>query len=278
MAFTGFLSASIQSSPLLTPLLLTAAVQAPSAFLSHAFPQTFPVECGDVISLLLAALLTALHFLQSLQTARHQLLLAFVTIWAARLGAFLGGRIWCGFRDRRLDKMRTARGAAMWMGAQTAWVWVTLLPVWVGLHGPGGPLRGPEVAGAVLSAAGLLVETVADGQKGVYLQERSGKGGGCDVGLFRWSRFANYFGEWLLWVGVAAIGWRSAEGWRKVLVGIGPWFVWKIFMELSIPLGIEAVKARSTEEEFRKWCQAPLFTPWDKGADKKESQKGEKEQ
>ncbi len=59
------------------------------------------------------------------------------------------------------------------------------------------------IAGVVLWALGYVVENVADAQKHLFVRENPGQL--CDVGLWRYSRHPNYFGEWLVWCGLALV-------------------------------------------------------------------------
>ncbi len=56
------------------------------------------------------------------------------------------------------------------------------------------------IAGIVLWGVGYLIENVADAQKHLFVREHPGNL--CDVGLWRYSRHPNYFGEWLVWCGL----------------------------------------------------------------------------
>lgn len=266
---TNYLSIAITDYPLLTAFCTTTAIQMLSSK-AYLITTTIPIEWGDIISLILAVALTTLYFLHSAQTIRQKLILACVTAWALRLGIFLAARIRNGFCDKRLDHLRSSvAGARKWAYAQTLWILLTLMPVWIGMTPYSGTQRPFNVldwfamAGFVV---GLGVETVADAQKSGFL-EVNGKlppeerKPACDVGLFRYSRFPNYFGEWLLWVAVTLLGWQAGHGFRRMLVPICPWFVRKLFYSLSIPLAIKAVRERSTEEQFQAWSRISLFVP-----------------
>lgn len=69
-----------------------------------------------------------------------------------------------------------------------------------------GPLRGPltsiEIFGWILWAVSLVFEHTADKQKkrfAVDCKKAGVKNAVCDVGLWRYSRHPNYFGEWMVW-------------------------------------------------------------------------------
>ena len=62
-----------------------------------------------------------------------------------------------------------------------------------------------EVLGFALWISGYVVESLADSQKMLFIhrmKQAGKKNEVCDVGLWRFSRHPNYFGEWLVWVGL----------------------------------------------------------------------------
>ena len=62
-----------------------------------------------------------------------------------------------------------------------------------------------EIFGFILFALALIVETVADYQKILFLQKMkrlNKRNMVCDVGLWRYTRHPNYFAEWMVWNGL----------------------------------------------------------------------------
>jgi len=65
-----------------------------------------------------------------------------------------------------------------------------------------GPLTTLEIMGWVLWLSSLVFEHVSDLQKKAFIRECSQKNiknAICEVGLWRYSRHPNYFGEWMVW-------------------------------------------------------------------------------
>lgn len=87
-----------------------------------------------------------------------------------------------------------------------------------------------EVAGLALWAAGYIFESTADLQKMRFIARRPGEL--CDVGLWRYSRHPNYFGQWLVWTGLVL---ATVPSWW-VLRDVVPTAVW-------VGLGIGAAGA-----------------------------------
>ncbi|OQR74333.1 hypothetical protein BIW11_03437 [Tropilaelaps mercedesae] len=59
-----------------------------------------------------------------------------------------------------------------------------------------------DVVGTVAFVIGLSCETAADLQKFQYRTEPQNARHWCDIGLWKYSRHPNYFGETLLWWGM----------------------------------------------------------------------------
>lgn len=64
------------------------------------------------------------------------------------------------------------------------------------------PLTALEMTGFALWVISFVIESVADTQKAAFIKaktEAKVKGAVCNVGLWRYSRHPNYFGEWMVW-------------------------------------------------------------------------------
>ena len=142
--------------------------------------------------------------------ARQCVVTALVVVWALRLAGFLLYRILLWGEDRRFDDTRHNLGrlVVFWI-FQAVWVWTVSLPVTILNAGSrpqsaGRPLFAADYVGWVLWAIGFALEAVADGQKLRYKQRRPEHRPTewCAVGVWRYSRHPNYFGEMLLWWGV----------------------------------------------------------------------------
>jgi steroid 5-alpha reductase family enzyme len=140
--------------------------------------------------------------------------------------------------DRRFDDMRENIGklVVFWI-FQAVWVWTVSLPVTFVNASNGGRLFQPaDVIGWTMWVAGFLIEATADQQKLSFKKCPENKGKWCDVGVWKYSRHPNYFGEMLLWWGLYVASLPVLKG-LEYLVIIGPVFLTLLLLFVSgIPL------------------------------------------
>ncbi|MEM9656608.1 MAG: DUF1295 domain-containing protein, partial [Actinomycetota bacterium] len=79
-------------------------------------------------------------------------------------------------------------------------------------------------------------EVVADRQKSTWRADPANAGTFITGGLWSWSRHPNYFGEFLLWVGIAIIAIPVLQGWQYLTL-LSPVFVYVLLNRISgVPL------------------------------------------
>ncbi len=187
------------------------------------------------------------------EDARSLLLGALVLVWAVRLGAFLFARINREGKDARFDEMRSSfsRFLAAWT-LQGLWVFLTLACALAAITGEGAqPLGVAAAFGILIWAIGFSIEVVADRQKRRFREEPENRGRFIQSGLWAWSRHPNYFGEIVLWFGVALIALPELEGWRYVTL-VSPVFVLLLLTRIS---GIPPLEERAR----MKWGDDPEY-------------------
>ena len=92
------------------------------------------------------------------------------------------------------------------------------------------------VVGFLIWLLGFTFEVVADRQKSKFRADPQNAGKFISTGLWSWSRHPNYFGEILLWIGVATIAVPVLSGWQ-LLTLISPIFVAILLTRVSgIPI------------------------------------------
>ena len=165
---------------------------------------------------------------------RSLLLSILVIIWAGRLGPFLFRRIRKAGKDARFDQIKVSfvRFLAAWT-LQGLWVTVTLAAELAAItSNPQKPFGLFSLIGFLIWTIGFSIEAAADVQKNRFRKDPANKGKFINTGLWIWSRHPNYFGEIVLWTGVALIALPVLRGWQYVTL-ISPVFVALLITRIS---------------------------------------------
>jgi steroid 5-alpha reductase family enzyme len=177
---------------------------------------------------------------------RTLLLAGMVIIWAGRLGTFLFRRIQKDGKDGRFDALKPSflRFLNVWT-IQGLWVTFTLA---AGLAAITSSQRVPldifAVLGTIIWLTGFAIEVIADNQKSRFRADPANKGKFIQSGLWARSRHPNYFGEIVLWIGVAVIALPVLQGWQWVTM-ISPFFVVILLTRVS---GVPLLENRADEK------------------------------
>lgn len=166
--------------------------------------------------------------------ARGLLVGALVIVWAGRLGTFLFRRVSRAGSDDRFDAIKNspARFLSVWT-IQGLWVTLTAAAAWVTITSAHRvPLDLFALAGALVWLLGFGIEVVADAQKSRFRADPANRGRFISTGLWSTSRHPNYFGEILLWIGIAIIALPVLQGWQWVAL-ISPLFVTLLLTRVS---------------------------------------------
>lgn len=113
------------------------------------------------------------------------------------LAGFLLYRVLRRGGDERFDaiRMNFFPFLGFWV-FQMLWAWVVSLPVTFVNSDPGRtPLGAADAVGVAMFGIGFIVQVAADFQKDAFRADPENKGKWCDVGMWKWSRHPNYFGE-----------------------------------------------------------------------------------
>ena len=170
--------------------------------------------------------------------ARSILIAALVIVWAIRLGTFLFSRIRKAGKDDRFDELKPNffRFLNVWT-IQGLWVTFTAAAALVAITSATRKnLDAFAVIGALVWVIGFVIEVTADAQKSRFNADPANKGKFIRTGLWSRSRHPNYFGEIVLWIGIAIIAIPVLQGWQWVAM-ISPLFVTLLLTRVSgIPL------------------------------------------
>ena len=170
-----------------------------------------------------------------------------ISLWALRLGSFLFMRIHKDGEDKRF---RTIKPSA----TQFFMTW-TLQGLWVSLCSMCALTAISSDSGVVINALfyfglglfvlGFSTEIVADNQKSKFRSFSENKDKFITTGLWAKSRHPNYFGEIVLWTGIAVMSFSSLEGWQYLTL-ISPIFTYILLVYVS---GVRMLEARAD----KKW-------------------------
>jgi len=205
--------------------------------------------------------------LSSQLDVRAMLVAAMVLIWSLRLATFLFRRISRDGKDSRFDtiKNRPLRFFMAWT-IQGLWVLLTaaaaLAIITGGVREPLGVIG---VVGLAVWSIGMLIEVIADRQKSEFRNNPDNKGKFINVGLWAWSRHPNYFGEIVLWTGMAIVAVPVLQGWQWATL-ISPVFVTFLLTKVSgVPLLEEKADKRwggqDDYEEYKRKTPVLMLKP-----------------
>lgn len=178
--------------------------------------------------------------------ARTLLILVLVVIWAARLGIFLFRRVKATGEDKRFREIKKSfpRFLSFWT-IQGLWVTFTLAAALAAITSQRSiALDAFATIGSLLWIVGFVIEVAADLQKSKFKANPDNKGKFIQSGVWAWSRHPNYFGEIVLWVGVAIIALPVLRGWQWVTL-ISPIFVTLLLTRIS---GVPILEKRADEK------------------------------
>ena len=170
-----------------------------------------------------------------------------VAVWAIRLGSFLFMRIHKAGEDRRFRTIKTnfTRFLMTWT-LQGMWVSMCLLCVLTALSSYNGIIiNNVFYIGLLMFILGFAIEVIADRQKTNFRKKSENKDKFISTGLWALSRHPNYFGEILLWSGIAVMSISSLEGLQYITL-ISPLFVYILLVYIS---GVRILE----DQGLKKW-------------------------
>jgi len=191
------------------------------------------------------ALLTTTLALSPEVDPRDLLISGMIALWATRLGSFLFLRIQRDGSDGRFDRLKTRapRFLMVWT-LQGLWV---LLTAACGLTAISSATKAPlgilAMVGTGLWVIGMLIEVTADLQKKRFRLRAENADRFISTGIWAWSQHPNYFGEILLWLGVALVALPALSGWQFLTL-ISPLLLFVLLTRIS---GIPLLDARARD-------------------------------
>ena len=205
--------------------------------------------------------------LSSGPTLRSWLVATLITLWGVRLSAHIFRRNRGKGEDPRYRAMRASHGPAFWWRSlfmvfwlQGGLLWFVALLLLVAARAPQpAGLTIVDGVGVLLFAVGFAFEAVGDYQLERFKAESSNRGTVLDLGLWRYTRHPNYFGDATLWWGVYAIAAATPGGWLTVL---SPALMTLLLMRVSGVTLLEG-SLTVTKPGYRAYiARTPAFFPW----------------
>ena len=199
------------------------------------------------------ATVTIAAVMHPLLDLRGLIICVLIAIWAARLGSFLFLRVKKAGQDRRFNEIKTRfwRYLFTWtLGG--AWVFITMA---AGLAAITSMTQRPLgiflVLGVGLWIIGFVIEVIADRQKTNFRKNPENAEKFITTGLWSYSRHPNYFGEIVLWIGIAVIALPTLVGWQYLTL-ISPIFVLFLLVKIS---GVKLLE----EGGQKRWGSNPEY-------------------
>ena len=190
------------------------------------------------------------------------LLGSMVIIWATRLSLFLFLRVKKSGEDVRFKKIKHSFSwFLMTFMLQGMWVFMCVFRALIVISSFNSGLNNYAIVGSAIWLFGFIFEIVADYQKSYF--NKFNKGKFISSGLWSMSRHPNYFGEFMLWLGItiASIGYIDNY---KYIVFLTPIFVYLLLTRVSGVNLLEEIgdKRWSNNKDYKDYKKnTPIFFP-----------------
>lgn len=117
-----------------------------------------------------------------------------------------------------------------------------------------------EGAAALVLAASVVGESVADSQLAAFKADPANRGRTCRSGLWRYSRHPNYFFEWLAWCAFALLALGAPWGWLGLSA---PLLMLFLLLKVTGVPPAESQALRSRGDDYRAYQRTTsAFFPW----------------
>ena len=165
-----------------------------------------------------------------------------ISLWAIRLGSFLFMRIHHDGEDKRFRSIKpSASQFFMTWTLQGLWVSLCSMCALTAISTNTGIVTNAFFyIGLALFIFGFAIEVMADMEKSAFKANQENKDKFITTGLWARSRHPNYFGEIVLWTGIAVMSFSSLEG-LQYLTLISPIFTYLLLVYVS---GVRMLEAR----------------------------------
>ena len=190
------------------------------------------------------------------------LLGSMVIIWATRLSLFLFLRVKKSGEDVRFKKIKHSFSwFLMTFMLQGMWVFMCVFPALIVISSFNSGLNNYAIVGSAIWLFGFIFEIVADYQKSYF--NKFNKGKFISSGLWSMSRHPNYFGEFMLWLGITIASIGYIDNYKYILF-LTPIFVYLLLTRVSGVNLLEEIgdKRWSNNKDYKDYKKnTPIFFP-----------------
>ena len=189
-----------------------------------------------------------------------------VSFWALRLGIFLFIRVLKVGEDRRFREAKKSFSKYLvWWTMSALWVFLTTANALTLIINNKKLVNQPIFyLGLLIWFIGILFEIIADEQKRRFRLNEKNRGKFISSGLWSISRHPNYFGEIILWIGIAIISLPTLYGFQYVTL-ISPLFIYFLLTRIS---GVNLLEESSDKkwgdlQEYEQYKrETPILVPF----------------
>jgi len=189
---------------------------------------------------------------------RTKIIIGMVSFWAIRLGVFLFIRVLRVGEDRRFREAKKSFSKYLvWWTMSGLWVFLTTAnALTLIINNKKLDNKFLFYFGVIIWIIGIVFEIVADEQKRRFRLNKNNKGSFICTGLWSVSRHPNYFGEIILWIGIAIISLPTLHGFQYVTL-ISPVFIYFLLTRIS---GVNLLE----DSADKKWGEQPEYIKYKK--------------
>jgi steroid 5-alpha reductase family enzyme len=203
------------------------------------------------------------------------LTLLLITLWGVRLASHIGKRNQHKPEDRRYTDMRAKIGPPQVLLKSFVRIFlpqaifmllisiVIIHNVFSDMTQPLMPITLlPLIGGVIVWLIGYFFQAIGDRQLALFIAKPENKGKLMREGLWAYTRHPNYFGEVLMWWGIAILGFANSLSWIYPLVAfISPLVItWLIRFVSGVPLLEKHMRKKADFSEYEKTTN--VFIPW----------------
>ena len=189
---------------------------------------------------------------------RTKIIIGMVSFWAIRLGVFLFIRVLRVGEDRRFREAKKSFSKYLvWWTMSGLWVFLTTAnALTLIINNKKLDNKFLFYFGVIIWITGIVFEIIADEQKRRFRLNKNNKGSFICTGLWSISRHPNYFGEIILWIGIAIISLPTLHGFQYATL-ISPVFIYFLLTRIS---GVNLLE----DSADKKWGEQPEYIKYKK--------------